>query len=594
VRTLARGLGLAPLAVAAVLAGGCAHVPVPHWLHLRPHAEERVERPEAPPEYDYLVGRELELDGKVDEALAAYERAIAKDPHSALLLRTTAELLARNGRVDEAVPYAERAFAIAPDEGNIRLFLGTLYRIRKNTAAAESTLRKPDGTPYDSDAALLLYGLYFDSDRMDDAIATAKWMVRADPTNLRSHFALARAYERLKRPKDVERTLRGALKAHPGNLAVYAAIARSRRERGDRNGEIAIYREALRVHPNNHGMLVALADAQIDLGHEAEARRTLEQVERSHPDDLRSSLRLGYLDLEQKRYGAAEARFEKILARNPNQPDVLYFLGTVRREAGDMDGAIEAFGRVPADHERYPDARLQLAGIYERRQDFASALREAEAAQKRAPSRALELYVATLRSKAGDFDGAKAELEAILAASPDDEEVLYNLGVLYGDAGHQDEALATMQKVLEKNQKHAGALNYIGYTWADRGEQLDEAERMIRRALEERPEDGYIVDSLGWVHYIRARQLLDAGRTGPGRRQLELSIQALERAAVLTGGDPVISEHLGDAYLLRADRRGALREYEKAVALEPRKGEQPHLLEKLERLRRELGARSGP
>jgi tetratricopeptide (TPR) repeat protein len=273
---------------------------------------------------------------------------------------------------------------------------------------------------------------------------------------------------------------------------------------------------------------------------------------------------------------------------------VHYFLGTLRREAGDADGAIAAFEQVPPEHERYADARLQMAGIYERRHDFASALREAEAANRRSPSRQLELYVASLRSKSGDFEGAKASLEAILAQAPDDEEVLYNIGVLYGENGRQDEALARMQQVLAKNPDHAGALNYVGYTFAERGEKLDEAERMIRRALEQRPDDGYIVDSLGWVHYVRARQLFEAGRRGPARQQLAIAIQTLERAAVLTGGDPVISEHLGDAYLLRADRQGALRHYEKAVELEPRKGEQPHLFEKLERLRRELGARSGP
>jgi tetratricopeptide (TPR) repeat protein len=592
VRASARGLGLAPLALAAVLAAGCAHVPkAPHWLRLGTSREERVVRPEASSEYDFLVGRQFEFDGKVDEALAAYERAIAKDPQSALLLRTTSELLARNGRVEEALPYAERAFEIAPDEGNLRLFLGTLYKIRKDSASAERTLRKPDGTPYDADAALLLYGLYFDTGRVDEAIATAKWMVRADPTNLRSHFALARAYERQRRPADVERALRGALRVHPGNLAVYMALARAHRERGDRRGEIAIYREALREHPHHHATLVAMSDAMIDLGLTREARRTLEEVERSHPDDLRSSLRLGYLDLESKHFQAAEARFERILARNPDQPDVHYFLGTVRREADDLDGAIASFERIPPEHERYPDARLQLAGIYERRHDFPAALREAEAAGKRAPSRQLELYIATLRSKAGDFEGAKASLEQILVEAPDDEEVLYNLGVLYGEAGRQDEALVAMERVLAKNKNHAGALNYIGYTFAERGQQLDEAEHMIRRALEERPDDGFIVDSLGWVHYVRARQLLEAGRTGPGRKQLELSIQTLERAAVLTGGDPVISEHLGDAYLLRADRRSALRHYEKAVELEPRNSEQPHLLEKLERLRKELGSR---
>jgi tetratricopeptide (TPR) repeat protein len=82
--------------------------------------------------------------------------------------------------------------------------------------------------------------------------------------------------------------------------------------------------------------------------------------------------------------------------------------------------------------------------------------------------------------------------------------------------------------------------------------------------------------------------LVQGGHVDAGRALLERAIRELEKAAELTGGDPVISEHLGDAYLLLEDRQRALSFYEEAVNLEPREGEQPKLREKLERLRREL------
>jgi tetratricopeptide (TPR) repeat protein len=395
----------------------------------------------------------------------------------------------------------------------------------------------------------------------------------------------------MQQPANAERALRSALKSNPGSLAVYAGLARSRRQRGDRDGELAIYREVLRRHPNHHATLVAMADALIDMQRLDEARRTLEIVEKRHPDDLRSVVRLGYLDLEQKRFPQAEARFQRVLATNPEQADVHYFLGTARRQANNLDGAIDEYEKVPADHERYLDARLQLAAIYERRGQFDKALAEAEAVRQRFPSRQIDLYTASLRAKTGDFAGAVAFLEGLLVASPGDEEVLYNLGVLHGEAGKTDDALRYMEQVLAKNPEHAGALNYVGYTLAERGQDLDRAEKMVRSALAQRPDDGYIVDSLGWVYYVRARQLLGAGQTKAGRAALEHAIAELERAAVLTGGDPVISEHLGDAYLLRSERQRALHHYEDAVSSDPRQGEQPHLFEKLERLRKELGSR---
>jgi len=211
----------------------------------------------------------------------------------------------------------------------------------------------------------------------------------------------------------------------------------------------------------------------------------------------------------------------------------------------------------------------------------------------RAPSRALDLYVASLRAKSGDFDGAVAFLQELLEASPDDEDLVYNLGVVHGEAGHTEESLRSMRDVLARNPDHPGALNYVGYTLAEQGQDLDEAERMITRALEQRPDDGYITDSLGWVFYMRAKPLLESGdgeQAQRGRALLERAIRELERAAQLTGGDPVISEHLGDAYRMLRDGPRALQFYEEALRLDPRAGEQSELREKLEQLRRELGA----
>jgi tetratricopeptide (TPR) repeat protein len=578
-RTLALALG-------AVFAFGCAVLRGP-----APHAPtDAVVRPHAPPEYDYLVAREAELDGKLDVALAAYQRALAKDPDSALLNRKVAELLARLGRAADSVRYAERAHELEPDDVDLRVFLGTLYRLRRDTAGAERVLRKPDGTPIDGDAALLLYGLYADAGREEDALRVAQWMVRAEPTNLRSYFALARSYETLHRPAEADRALRDALRREPHSLAVYAALARLHRERGDHEGEIRIYHEILAFQPHHHPTLVALADAQIALQRWDAARRTLEEIERRYPDDLRSVVRLGYLDLEQKHYKAAEARFEHALADNPEQYEIYYLLGLVYRRAGDFQAARTSFEKVPPESERWSDARLQIASLDERQRDWSHALAEAEAVRERNPSRQLDLYVASLRSKSGDFDGAVAFLKGLLAKSPDDVELLYNLGVLYGEAGHEDQALDYMHQVLEHNPDHPGALNYVGYSLAEKGEDLDKAQDMITRALKQKPDDGFITDSLGWIYYMRAKPLLESGHAEAGRAMAERAIHELERAAQLTGGDPVISEHLGDAYLLLEDKHRALEFYEEAVNLEPREGEQPKLHEKLEKLRRELGS----
>jgi tetratricopeptide (TPR) repeat protein len=427
-----------------------------------------------------------------------------------------------------------------------------------------------------------------EANRLDDAERTAKWLVVHEPDELRGRIALAGIYERQGKLAEAERTLRDALLLDPGNLRVYGALARSMRERGDREGEIRIYRELLALEPDHLPTLIALGETQMD-GNDLEgAIATFEEIERRFPDDMRSIVRLGFLKYEARDFAGAASRFERALSADPDEYEFAFFLGVARRRTGASDAAIRAFERIPVDHGHYAEARTQIASVLERRGDYRGALAEVERASAVAPSRPLDLYRATLRAKIGDFEGAVAELERLLEQQPEDDELLYSIGMLYGEAKRTDEALRYMRLALDRNPDNASALNYIGYTWAEKGMNLDEAERMIARAVELRPDDGYIVDSLGWVHYMRAKALVQQGRSREAQQHLDVALEHLGRADKLTGGDPVVSEHLGDAYLLLDQKRRALDHFEEAIRLEPREDEQPDLLNKFENLKREL------
>jgi len=568
---------------ALALSLGCAGI--------LPRTESGLPPADAPAELDFLVGQELEMDGRLDDAREAYEQALRKDPQAVFLLKRLAELSARSERLTDALVYAERAFQLDPGDEGLRLFLGSLYRIRRDPESAARVLRDEQGAPVSSDAAVLLFGILLEGERNTEAKSVAEWLIVEEPDGVRGFIALAEVTERMGDAPGSEAVLRRGLERQPGELALYGALARSRRERGDRVGEIGIYREVLEVHPDHHATLLALADAQIALGQEAEATATLERVEAAHPDDLRTLLQLGFRNFEAGDLESAERRFQMALSQQPEQHEVAYFLGVVQRRMGKIDEALASFERIPPEHERYADTRVQVAGIYEKRGDFVAAQLEVEKAREVEPTRPLDLYAASLRAKGGDVPGAIAFLESLLDEAPEDAEVLYNIGVIHGEAKNVEEAIRYMQIVLGLNPDHAGALNYVGYTFAERGQNLDEAEAMIARALELRPDDGYITDSLGWVYYKRARPLLEQGNTQEARLWLDRAVEELERAAQLTGGDPVISEHLGDVHLALGEKKRALENYEEALRLEPRGEEQPELQQKLERLRKELGAK---
>jgi len=587
----ARRMGslLAMSAGVVLLGAGCASLP--SLRSERPAKTDggRLVRPELGPEYDVLVGETAARDGDFEIALAAYRRAVQKDPESAMLRFRVARLAAQTEDLEGAIEAAEEGLALDPDDSDGRLFLGRLYRLKRDLAGLERVLRDADGVPIDGNAALLLFQVYLEQGRLAEATAIAEQLLVDEPDNLAAYMAAATAYERAGRPLDAERTLRRALDHHPNRFVLYARLARMRRSVEDHAGEIAIYREVLAEYPGHYGTLVSLGEAQIAQKDIEGAIATYIEIADLYPDDLQVMRRLASLEFGTGRYEEAAARLRAAFDAYPDQYEFAYSLGQVLRAQGNDVEAAEYFSAIPSSHVLYVESRMQIAVIHEDAGRYADALVEVDRLRVLRPDRSLDFHAASLHARAGDPEGGLALLEGMLAQSPGDEEILYQLGVYHGVQKNPDEALRYMQLVLEQNPDNAQALNYVGYTWAERGEHLDEAERMIEQAVSLAPRDGYIIDSLGWVYYMRARPLMDGDRREEGLALLTRALEQLKLADELTGGDPVVTEHLGDVYLLLDQRKRALEYYEEAIEQNPREDEQPDLRDKLDRLRGQLG-----
>jgi tetratricopeptide (TPR) repeat protein len=131
-----------------------------------------------------------------------------------------------------------------------------------------------------------------------------------------------------------------------------------------------------------------------------------------------------------------------------------------------------------------------------------------------------------------------------------------------------------MRRAIELNPKNAAALNYLGYTWAEMGVRLDEAEDLILRALKISPDDGFYIDSLGWVYYQKG----DYAR----------SVEQLERAVEITVDDPTIIEHLGDAYQKAGKSDRALARYHDALKKSKESDQIKRIKEKVQRLEKKI------
>jgi tetratricopeptide (TPR) repeat protein len=196
------------------------------------------------------------------------------------------------------------------------------------------------------------------------------------------------------------------------------------------------------------------------------------------------------------------------------------------------------------------------------------------ALKKRNDRKELHAFLSSLYRKAKDYPRAIQAMERVIGLDPKSDEAHFQLGALYDESKSKDKSIASMKKAIEINPKNAAALNYLGYTWAEMGVQLDEAEDLIARALKLSPNDGFYIDSLGWVYYQRG----DYTR----------AVEQLERAVEITVDDPTIIEHLADAYekVGRPDR--ALTRYREALKRTKEGDQIKRIREKIQRVEKKI------
>ncbi len=276
----------------------------------------------------------------------------------------------------------------------------------------------------------------------------------------------------------------------------------------------------------------------------------------------------------------AIALLEAYLEEEPDADDVKYALIGIYTQTKQYDKALGAIAHVLEQRPDEPRAIVQKAFVLEEtgRVEEAIALLREKIGKRSDYTRYYEALALILAD--GDrLDEAIDVLHEALKVDPDNISLRFSLGTYYGRLEKHDEAIAQMQKILEQDENNSEALNFIGYTWAELGVRLDDAEVLIKRALELDPDNGYITDSLGWVYYKK--------------HDYERAVTTLERAVQLITSEPIIVEHLGDAYLEIGEREKALDAYRRASReiLEeerPDPADVERITHKRDRLEREL------
>jgi Flp pilus assembly protein TadD len=249
-----------------------------------------------------------------------------------------------------------------------------------------------------------------------------------------------------------------------------------------------------------------------------------------------------------------------------------------------VEAALAMLGPVAASDPLAPSVDLRRAALYDRLGNTDESLRILTQLAAAYPDRAepWTLRGAILREKHRFPEAVAAYSKALELLGPPAREnwpVLYERGIAEERAHQWPAAEADFLKALQLSPDEPSVLNYLGYSWTEQGHDLGRAKQMIARAAEERPDDGAIIDSLGWVQLHQG----DA----------QAAVKSLERAVEKEPEDPTINGHLGDAYWAAGKRLLAEYQWRRALTLSPEPEDAAHFQARLHEAEQVLGTAAG-
>ncbi len=520
---------------------------------------------------NYLAGRQALANRDNGAAAGFFTAALEQDPDNPNLLRRAFILTVMSGRMSEALAMADQVIATGTSGAFANLVLGAdAMRARRFDDARARFSKVPrdgfdrllgpildawaeygDGRPGNLDRALeslkplageakyrpfqrytqaLLNDLGGEveaaQEAYDDVIASSLGRL------LRVQEAYGAFLERRGRPADARSFYRKRLEAAPGNPVLLAALKR--------------FDGGIPASPTITDSVQGAAEAF----HVLASVLTADNVRDAAVSYLQLALYLRpgftYAKIRMAEIREAEGRWEDAIAlyRGIGSGSPFSWVARIRTakaldNLGRRDDAIAVLEQMARDAPQRTDALTELGDI--------------------------------LRGAARYKEAAKVYGRAIARIRTFDKthwSLFYARGIAYERSKAWAKAESDFLRALKLQPEQPLVLNYLGYSWVEQGLNFEKARRMIERAVKLRPNDGYIVDSLGWVLY----------RTG----RFQDAVPYLERAVELVPGDPVINDHLGDAYWRVGRRFEARFQWRRALSFRPEQALVPAIEKKLD------------
>src|ERR1039457_462652 len=550
--------------------------------------------------YAELAGAYGNRGDYFNKAIENYRLAIKDDPTATFIGLELSDLYIQSGRLREAVTDAEAALKENPDDLSARRILARIYTKLIGDAQAnridETMVKKAieqyqkiaEKEPADTESWLMLGRLNTASHNSPEAINAYKKVLELDQNNDDAMSGLAMVYSEL-----------GNTKAAAGNIDLKRAYAQDLVMSDQLDAALKVYGEIVTDDPKDAQSQLRISQIYRQKRDFPKAHEAAAKAKAIDASDITIRYNdVSLLEAEGKlpeAIGALKEILESTAhktyepAQKASRIDLLERLAFLYREGEQWASAVEAYRQIA---EVEPDAagraEAQIVEAWRAAKDFNKAQQAADAALRKYPKdRAVKSVHASLLADLGKTDQAVAETKALfdgkndreiwlslaqiyekaknwtemgkaidqaekLATSKDERENIYFMrGAMYECMKNFDEAEAAFHKVLEINPENSSAMNYLGYMLADRNVRLDEALDLVAKALNQEPNNGAYLDSMGWV-FFRLNKLVEAE-------------QNLRRALQYMSSDPTVHDHLGDVYFHEGKIREAIAQWQSSL-----------------------------
>jgi len=506
--------------------------------------------------YDILLGEIAHQRGEIEVSAQALVRAAetSRDPRIA---ERAALLAVRARRYEEALVAAELWRELQPDSRAAMELLAGALLATEDIKGAEQQYREMIESSGDEVGymyrriaqAISRYG------EGQEILALMDRLIELTPDNAEAHYSKAYIADSIDQPDEAGRALDRALELNPTWEDAATAKAAHLMAQGQKAQVKDFSKAFLKKTPGANKLREQFARFLVDFGEREEALSQFEQLADRDPENADALFTAALLGIQLEQLPEAADFLERHLQLRPKNDQARVYLGQVSLELERFQSAKEVLSAV-SQESYYFEAQVLLGGVTAKLGTTEEALQHLQTLVPSSDEERVRLVLAEeqILREANQLDRAKEALDLGLSVLPDNSELLYARGLVAAQLSLIELHEQDLRKLLEIDPGNAHALNALGYTLADQTDRHGEALDLITQALELRPDDPFIMDSMGWVQYRLGNHAV--------------AIDYLERA-LKTRPDAEIAAHLGEVLWVTGERRRAESVWNRALKESP-------------------------